>query len=109
MQCQQGGALCHYIQSVPVLMCIMILFLKIVVFDLLSVHMHLFRTTCIFHYKTLYIQLFFTCNRYPRTSDVAGLLDDLTRVTERMQPFLQQYNQLMRDDPVFEPDVCIMM
>jgi hypothetical protein len=69
--------------------------------------MHLFRTTCIFHYKTLYIQ-FLTCNRYPRTSDVAGLLDDLTRVTERMQPFMQQYHQLMRDDPVFEPDVCIV-
>jgi len=42
--------------------------------------------------------------RYPRTSDVSALLDDLNRVTERMQPFLQQYHQLMRDDPVFEPD-----
>jgi hypothetical protein len=37
---------------------------------------------------------------------MAALLDDLNRVTERMQPFLQQYHQLMRDDPVFEPDVC---
>ncbi|XP_069694192.1 large proline-rich protein BAG6 isoform X2 [Periplaneta americana] len=42
--------------------------------------------------------------RYPRTSDMASLLDDLNRVTERMQPFLQQYHQLMRDDPVFEAD-----
>lgn len=41
---------------------------------------------------------------YPRTNDMAALLDDLNRVTERMQPFLQQYHQLMRDDPVFEPD-----
>jgi hypothetical protein len=39
---------------------------------------------------------------------MAALLDDLNRVTERMQPFLQQYHQLMRDDPVFEPDVCIV-
>jgi hypothetical protein len=39
---------------------------------------------------------------------VAALLDDLNRVTERMQPFLQQYLQLMRDDPVFEPDVRIV-
>jgi len=52
--------------------------------------------------------MFFPCNRYPRTSNVSALLDDLNRVTERMQPFLQQYHQLMRDDPVFEPDVCIV-
>jgi len=39
---------------------------------------------------------------------VAALLDDLNRVTERMQPFLQQYLHLMRDDPLFEPDVCIV-
>lgn len=52
--------------------------------------------------------MFFPCNRYPRTNDVAALLDDLNRVTERMQPFLQQYQHLMRDDPVFEPDVRIV-
>jgi hypothetical protein len=50
--------------------------------------------------------MFIPCYRCPRTNDVAALLDDLNRVTERMQPFLQQYHQLMRDDPVFEPDVC---
>jgi hypothetical protein len=37
---------------------------------------------------------------------MAALLDDLNRVTERMQPFLQQYHQLMQDDPVLEADVC---
>jgi hypothetical protein len=39
---------------------------------------------------------------------MAALLDDLNQVTERMQPYLQQYHQLMRDDPVLEADVCIV-
>ena len=38
---------------------------------------------------------------------MASLLDSLNRINERLQPFIQQYHQLMRDDPVFEPDVSV--
>lgn len=39
---------------------------------------------------------------------MAALLDDLNNVTAHMQPYLQQYHQLMRVDPVLEADVCIV-
>uniref|UniRef100_A0A1B6ED57 Large proline-rich protein BAG6 n=1 Tax=Clastoptera arizonana TaxID=38151 RepID=A0A1B6ED57_9HEMI len=40
--------------------------------------------------------------RTPRTMALAELLDLLATVNRRLQPFLSQYHQLMRDDPVLE-------
>jgi ABC-type iron transport system FetAB ATPase subunit len=57
--------------------------------------------------KAVYDNVLFPYLRCPRTSDMAALLDDLNHVTERLQPYLQQYHQLMRDDPVLEADVRI--
>ncbi|XP_067134082.1 large proline-rich protein BAG6 isoform X2 [Centruroides vittatus] len=36
---------------------------------------------------------------HPPTTALASLLDDLNRLNTRFQPFLQNYSQLLRDDP----------
>lgn len=45
--------------------------------------------------------------RYPRTVALAELIDLLVSVNTRLQPFLSQYHELVRDDPVLENSVCI--
>lgn len=40
--------------------------------------------------------------RYPRTVALAELMDSLVSVNTRLQPFLTQYHDLVRDDPVLE-------
>ncbi|XP_075230242.1 large proline-rich protein bag6-A isoform X2 [Lycorma delicatula] len=41
-------------------------------------------------------------SRYPRTTAMAELLDTLADVNRRLQPFLEQFHQTMREDPVLE-------
>ncbi|KAG8269786.1 Large proline-rich protein bag6 [Homalodisca vitripennis] len=40
-------------------------------------------------------------SRYPRTRGLADLMDQASEINTRVQPFMAQYQQLMRDDPVF--------
>lgn len=44
-------------------------------------------------------------SRYPRTRALAELLDQASEINTRVQPFMSQYQQLMRDDPVFSDRV----
>lgn len=46
-----------------------------------------------------------TPSRYPRTTALADLLDEAAEVNTRVQPFMAQYQQLMRDDPTISDQV----
>lgn len=46
-----------------------------------------------------------TPSRYPRTAALADLLDQAAEVNARVQPFMAQYQQLLRDDPSFSDQV----
>lgn len=48
-------------------------------------------------------------SRYPRTRALAELLDQAAEINTRVQPFMSQYQQLMRDDPVFSDRVSWLL
>lgn len=45
----------------------------------------------------------------PHTTALADLLDQLTEVNTRLQPFLAQYHQLMRNDPVLQTYIQVIV
>lgn len=47
--------------------------------------------------------------RYPRPQALADLLDQYNTINTRMQPFMSQYQQLLRDDPAFPDEVSGML
>ncbi|XP_046674323.1 large proline-rich protein BAG6-like [Homalodisca vitripennis] len=47
-------------------------------------------------------------SRYPRTRGLADLMDQASEINTRVQPFMAQYQQLMRDDPVFSDQEAVV-
>ena len=45
------------------------------------------------------INLFASHYRHPRPPVLGSLLSDLMRLNERLRPYLEQYHELMNDDP----------
>jgi hypothetical protein len=49
------------------------------------------------------------CRPHPRSRVLARILDDVFRVNTRLQPFLERYQQVLREDTVFTRGVSTLL